>query len=393
MKYFYLFTLLLCSRYALGQMISTPVEIKIDPEKIATSGLGLNDLVDTIEYVPLETKKECLIGNNMLFDFSEKYIIVSYYNAESALLFDRKGHFLCCIGSKGSGPNEFVNISKLFISPNNQYVIIVDYGKALYFNTKGEFLWSTPLPLDDRTTIAYHREQFLRMAQSYVYRDSTYYIYTLHDIKGRLLKESIKSISIPLQVNQTYRIAYSTVNIVPAYTYKNKVHVREYLNDTVYVIDDISNFVPKYIFNLGKYKVTPEIQGDMAHFRKRTADKLFVLDMYETSGKILIEYMYHGVHFGYYDCAKQKMYEFKNREGFPNDYDGGLDFVSSGFGQRNEFIATYFYADDIENLMFLQHRKKRKIEGPQSAVQAFEKLVKKVDPDDNPIIMIVKLKE
>ena len=169
--------------------------------------------------------------------------------------------------------------------------------------------------------------------------------------------------------------------------------MREYLNDTVYVIDDISNFVPKYIFNLGKYKVTPEIQGDMAHFRKRTADKLFVLDMYETSGKILIEYMYHGVHFGYYDCAKQKMYEFKNREGFPNDYDGGLDFVSSGFGQRNEFIATYFYADDIENLMFLQHRKKRKIEGPQSAVQAFEKLVKKVDPDDNPIIMIVKLKE
>ena len=31
--------------------------------------------------------------------------------------------------------------------------------------------------------------------------------------------------------------------------------------------------------------------------------------------------------------------------------------------------------------------------GPQSAVRAFEKLVKKVDPDDNPIIMIVKLKE
>ena len=57
MKYFYLFTLLLCSRYALGQMISTPVEIKIDPEKIATSGLGLNDLVDTIEYVPLEKKR------------------------------------------------------------------------------------------------------------------------------------------------------------------------------------------------------------------------------------------------------------------------------------------------------------------------------------------------
>lgn len=48
-----------------------------------------------------------------------------------------------------------------------------------------------------------------------------------------------------------------------------------------------------------------------------------------------------------------------------------------------------------EFISYLENKKpdNRKIKGPQSAVDAFKKLAKKVDEEDNPIIMIMKLKE
>ena len=58
--------------------------------------------------------------------------------------------------------------------------------------------------------------------------------------------------------------------------------------------------------------------------------------------------------------------------------------------QKNQYVSCYVHADEFTDP---EKRTKQEPHGPQSAVQAFEKLVKKVEPDDNPIIMIVKLKE
>ena len=57
---------------------------------------------------------------------------------------------------------------------------------------------------------------------------------------------------------------------------------------------------------------------------------------------------------------------------------------------RRKYVSCYVHADEFTDP---EKRTKQEPHGPQSAIRAFEKLVKKVDPDDNPIIMIVKLKE
>lgn len=46
----------------------TPIAINLDPEEIEVSDLGLGDIAESIEYIPLETKDECLIGENVYFD-------------------------------------------------------------------------------------------------------------------------------------------------------------------------------------------------------------------------------------------------------------------------------------------------------------------------------------
>ena len=109
---------------------------------------------------------------------------------------------------------------------------------------------------------------------------------------------------------------------------------------------------------------------------------------------LLIQYYYKGtIRCCYYDKNDKRLYSFDSL-GYPNDYDGGVNFVLNwSRGQKNRFAQTSFSAEEFLSLFEQCQKEKRPVRGPQSAVRAFEKLVKKVDPDDNPIIMIVKLKE
>ena len=379
-----------CGETVLAQ--PNPIEIKIDPKNMPEGNLRMSDLIESIEYIPLETTDECLIGNGVFYDFSDNYIIAGDYKGETAYLFDRKGKFMRPIGSKGGGPQDFTHLGYMWIDANSRYVVINTSGKALFFDLKGNFLFSTRFPIDDRQVSCYTQEKFLRVAESYLLRDSSYYVFNLFDQKGRLIKEAIRSVPIPLIADKAWRIAFKIIPIGNSYEYENMLHVRETMNDTIYQIDGLNNFIPKYVFNLGKYRLTPEIQGNLPRFRELAPNCVVPQYVAETTDYVLIYYNYQDqYHYCYFDKAEGKTYAFNSKNGFPNDYDGGLDFFFiMDKGQKNQYLSSYIQADE-----FTDPEKRTKLEphGPQSAVRAFEKLVKKVDPDDNPVIMIVKLKE
>lgn len=108
---------------------------------------------------------------------------------------------------------------------------------------------------------------------------------------------------------------------------------------------------------------------------------------------LLIQYTYQEkIHSCYYNKKENKLYKFKSR-GYPNDYDGGIDFEAVFVGQKNRIARTAINAPDFISFLEEKMPHNRKIKGPKSAVDAFKKLAKKVDEEDNPIIMIMKLKE
>ena len=78
----------------------------------------------------------------------------------------------------------------------------------------------------------------------------------------------------------------------------------------------------------------------------------------------------------------------------PNDYDGGIDFIVTGslMGQKNRFVRTAFSIDDLISFFKHNNNDNIKMKGSKSAVQIFKRLAKKIDPEDNPIVMIMKLK-
>ena len=373
MKNLYLLLLCVCSLVGLAQ--PNPIEIKIDPKNMPEGDLRMSDLIESVEYIPLETTDKCLIGNGVFYDFSDDYIITGDYKGETAYLFDRKGKFMRPIGSKGGGPQDFTHLGYMWIDANSRYVVINTSGKALFFDLKGNFLFSTRFPIDDRQVSCYTQEKFLRVAESYLLRDSSYYVFNLFDQKGRLIKEAIRSVPIPLIADKAWRIAFKIIPIGNSYEYENMLHVRETMNDTIYQIDGLNNFIPKYVFNLGKYRLTPEIQGNLPRFRELAPNCVVPQYVAETTDYVLIYYNYQDqYHYCYFDKAEGKTYAFNSKNGFPNDYDGGLDFFFiMDKGQKNQYLSSYIQADE-----FTDPEKRTKLEphGPQSAVQAFEKLVK-----------------
>lgn len=372
----------------------TPIEINLDPEEIEVSDLGLGDIAESIEYIPLETKDECLIGENVYFDFDETHIIIGYYNCNTLYLFDRQGHFIRTIGTKGEGPREFNGIHNIFL--NSNHIVIDDASKVLIFDKEGNFIWSTSFPIDDRYVASYFNEQFLRVAESYIFRDSTYYVYDIYNQTGNLVKEAIPSVPISLKKDSQWRLSYKCKEINPVYIYQNQLHVREYLNDTVYTINGLNQFIPKYVLNLGKYKITPEMQADIKNFENHINNKVVITEIAETSNKLLMHYFYKWkFHSCYYDKKERKVYKFAS-DGFPNDYDGGVDFLNMYpiYGQKNNYIRTSFQAGEFIDKGEKCLSKKRPAKGPKSAVNRFKDLVmKKVDAEDNPVLMIVKLKD
>ena len=386
-----LYVLLLCMCSLAGFAQPNPIEIKIDPKNMPEGDLRMSDLIESIEYIPLETTDESILDDNLVYDLNDNHVVAGYYNGEAVCLFNHKGKFVRTIGQKGAGPEEYLYISQLFIDPNNRYIIVIDGLKKIYYNMEGKFLYSSPLSVDnrDRKNELFFREQFLRVAESYLYRDSSYYVFEIEDAKGKIIKQAVRSVLVPKLDNKEFRLSFATHNIDCSYVYKNEPHVREVLNDTIYRIDGVNNFIPKYVIHLGKYKITPDMQGNVTHYWELTENCFVIKRIVETSRYLLMDCAYkNNKLYCYYDKQKKRMFRFLCKTGFPNDFDGGVNMDYPE--QENNMFHTYF---PVEQFLDSQQQSKLEPRGPQSAVRAFEKLVKKVDPDDNPIIMIVKLKE
>jgi hypothetical protein len=144
--FFFLILTLLTSvtSYLSGQ--NTPV-ITIDiPGNIRNTGeVKLSEIAKDIEFIQLETTKECLIN----YEKSEcyiagKYILVVSRKPVGVMLFDRKGKFIRRIGQVGKGPNEYAFIDTRCIDPSGNFIYLIDpmANKFYKYSISGEVLLS-----------------------------------------------------------------------------------------------------------------------------------------------------------------------------------------------------------------------------------------------------------
>ena len=115
--------------------------VDIDPTSQPKGSLMLSDLVERVEYIPLETNENCIVGDIFsLFDVSKNYIAVDVTQTREVFLFDRTGRFVSKIGSRGQGPGEYRSPREVFIDESKKCVYLKDVRQILMYDFSGKHL-------------------------------------------------------------------------------------------------------------------------------------------------------------------------------------------------------------------------------------------------------------
>lgn len=145
MKNYYLFLFVLflsilisCKDKKVATDAKTDIHVDVSTAQIR----NYEPLLDSVTYIPLETKSECLIGQIGKMYVTPAYIIIFDSKQTEILLFDRKGKFVRKIGTKGRGPQEYLFFNEICYNAKDQLIYAHEryLDKMFVYNLEGELL-------------------------------------------------------------------------------------------------------------------------------------------------------------------------------------------------------------------------------------------------------------
>ena len=109
---------------------------------VKLSDLGVVD----IEYIPLETNKQCVIDQIGSIKVCSGFFLVQSFNTILSFLYD--GSFVARIGTVGRGPDEFQIAHDVEIDKRNQSIYLVSgwQNKFNVYSKNGEFKRTFKIP-------------------------------------------------------------------------------------------------------------------------------------------------------------------------------------------------------------------------------------------------------
>lgn len=354
--------------------------------------IGLSNIAANVEYIPLETNDACLIANGKYF-FTDSLIFVS--NNNHILEFSRRGKFLRKIGSQGRGPGEIDLIRIMSILPEKKLIVVQknSQNKLLYYSFNGDLIKSISIP---------------NVYNMKVVQDGKYIAYEVGSTGSekytfRLTNESNDTISVVNNYTNwpyVHHLMFIFNSFVPFYYFRNNYFFKALYNDTVYTISS-NRIIPNYFIKLGKYKLPDELRPERIDVKNiklfsDNCNNYFFSSVFEAENRIFLGLYSYGrtaPKFMLYDKVNNKgnllINDKGSSTGFINDWDGGLDFWPTGNIDDNQIFMP------IDILKFQKELKsnsiKENVKFPEKQKQ-LQKIILSQSITNNPIIMIVKLK-
>lgn len=215
--------------------------------------LYLSKYADDIRYVPLETKEGIFLENIRDFDISNGLIVTA--DLSSVVVFDSGGHFIRKFGTKGRGPEEYQFIQNLSFAKDNKI-----YFQSLYdlleFNVDGSFLKKY------KNTFLIKNNYYL--ASWHIIDDSLFFGHVPNstgnmEYKAMIVDRNsniIHSYKNFILFHREHKVASTLEDHAMFPQFHNNFFYKDAYNDTLFKLTDDYQLIPKYAFNLGKYKQT-----------------------------------------------------------------------------------------------------------------------------------------
>lgn len=374
----------------------------------------LSEFAKDVEYIPLQTTKNSLLG-----EFALKIVNVDnrIYIHNSGLnggimCFDTDGKFLFKNQNYGRGPGQYTTLSDFDVSSDNKIMTIlsnVDQKLFIYniSETGSSFERSFSLKETFPLTIGMVPETNYAFLAIDPRKPDTPILSLLINTDGDTIhfKPNI------YRSRQDKPMAYARWSLV--YLSQKLVCFREYFSDTVFYVDAINrSFKPRIIFDTHGILVTPEMIG---HPERKKENTIALSAIYETSRYVFYYLSYSKNNDVFYNChlfdkTTNTTYELDtetfdvtianiprpvDKIKFKDDLKGGPDFTqdvrrlnahcSAGkmFSMVDAItLKNYVTGEDFKNARITDSKKEQ-----------LKKLAESLTDIDNPVLVIVTPKD
>jgi len=368
---------------------------------------NLSDYFTTVEYIPLETNKNSLLGDirKIFFEKNMFYVLDNNYHCR---IFDRSGRYISTFNRRGNGPEEYAQISDINIDPLSGNILILDRNTIKEYDPSGNFIKKIEKP--DKT---FNFVKFSILSNGLIAANiidlksgSKEEGFLIYDSSLKVYGKTIFSSPIP---NPGPPAQDGSIRFTPVVTdfyvfsrYKSQFIVSRKFIDTVYQINTDYTMSPAYVFDFGEFSfekqnIPPsEIDNNSPVITKSPY-------IFQNSGYLFLNFDMRGkAPFSYTGKARNGMTQIVNTDvkgiydkkkrvltllDEPSRHMGGLkDDIREGppfwplfVSSENTMIACYNAMDLIQ----LQKERGREFKG-------LEKITNGLGEEDNPVIVFVK---
>lgn len=329
MKYvatlFILFFLMSCTSHE--NFIQIDVEKDIKKEVV----LKLSQVIDSLEYIRLETDSNCLIGDNFKIALLDDEILT--FTKKKCLLFDRKtGEFAREILHRGKDKEGYMFTMAgkgMVANEEERYIFLKEWNGNLstYFidtRTKRE------IPYQSFGSIAYVNDSVLAA--------------TLLNVDGKqknrmlLYENYVCKDSIP--VNQTFELKSNAISLLDNedmfYRSAGKTYYKHIMDDTVYQVTN-NTLVPSFAFYSGDKSPKIELKEHQERMYELMKEMYVVSGIMETHSFIFYEITYRQEKYDMvYDKKSGKGGRLKT--GLINDLDNEMDVWPDHITAKGEYV-------------------------------------------------------
>ena len=340
----------------------------------------LNTIVDNVQYIPLETNEKSLFRNfGNHFVATEQSFFVSGGNAYLNILqFDTAGNFIGEIVRNGRGPGELPMIMSWGVnkSLNKLYATLLSMVVSKSLDTGDTYNITLEEAGRSPNMAMLNDSSFVTTKLSLRNEEADLPYLTFFDSNGKVVNS----------VNYTYRrnVSYETIEgkLTHPYecywvwaNYRGGAIFQDVFNDTLYYINDRSSIVPYTILQRGKF--SPRVRDVYDDDLK--AKQIYFGGVTETEKYLLIKYGY----------AKKLYTDIWNKY---NQTVVSRIETSNSFSRREIYSARYTLPNGSETILNIVYAEKDKLYCLLEASVACN-FMDNVEYDDNPVVMILQLKQ
>ena len=324
----------------------------------------LSNLVDSIQYLPLETNDSSLIGNISRIVATPHQIFVGDRLANSVFVFNKQGKFLHKICRQGRGPEEYIRLYDFDVNEQDSSIYFYCGTHIQIYDYNGNYKQTVPIDssLFPTTMAVSNHCIYLSMNYNTCLEDQPYNSIFI-DSKGNIIE---KSSPYPKEIA-------GQINYSPRLFFRFRHDTLLYFNNFEYIIHEYiqGHSTPKFKLNFNEHEVPPIHSQNIENLQRTHFQNYALLyNIAYIKGKYYILFLMNDMKYLSVIYPQKGIIRTVNIS-TDLEYDNSLTphFLDFNCIENNSFVTYYEWSD---------------------APELFSKL--KLSADHNPIIVFYHIK-